>query len=418
MSSSPPGRQLDIAAIVGATQALSSEILLPRLIERLMTIALQNAGADRGVLILADETGYEIEAEARTDEAGLFFHNANADIAVPETLIRHVMLTQETIILDDARDRRLFTDDPYFKHRTPLSILCLPLVRQGTLSGLLYLENTLVSHMFTSDRTLVLELLASQAAISLENTRLYSELKEREARVRRLFNANVIGMFTWDVDGRIIDANEAFLAVVGYTIEDFHSGGVRWKDLMRKEWDPNDDRIFDEMMETGIANPFEGEYVRKDGVTVPVLIGAAVFEGQRSEGVAFIVDLTDRNKAENLARERERQFHEIQLQLAHANRVATMGHLAASIAHELNQPLSGVVVSAETAMLWLSEDRPSVSKAQEALVRVVRDGRRAGEVFDRIRTLIKKAPPQMTTLDINEVVLDIIGLTSAAALTS
>ncbi|MRG55340.1 AAA family ATPase [Phyllobacterium sp. SYP-B3895] len=415
---SPPGRQLDIAAIVGASQALSSEILLPRLIERLMTIALQNAGADRGLLILAEDTDYRIEVEARTDGDDVVLHYANAKTAAPETLVRYVMRTQESVILDDAREHHLFTGDSYFNFRTPRSALALPLVRQGLLSGILYLENTLASHVFTSDRAVVLELLASQAAISLENTRLYSDLQEREARVRRLFNANVIGIFTWDIDGRITDANEAFLEIVGYSVEDFHSGKVRWKTLMPRDWNHDDDRILEDMMETGVATPFEGEYVRKDGTLVPVLVGAAVFEGQRTEGVAFIVDLTDRKRAEQLARESERQFHEIQLQLAHANRVATMGHLAASIAHELNQPLSGVVVSAETAMLWLSEQPPRISEAQKALIRVVSDGRRAGDVFDRIRSLIKNAPPQMTGLDINEVVLDIIGLARGAALKS
>jgi PAS domain S-box-containing protein len=413
---SPPGRQLDIAAIVGASQALSSEILLPRLIERLMTIALHNAGADRGLLILADEPGYRIEVEARTDGDDVVLHYANAKTAAPETLVRYVMRTQESVILDDAKEHHLFTGDPYFNIRNPRSVLGLPLVRQGTLSGLLYLENTLASHVFTADRAVVLELLASQAAISLENTRLYSDLQEREARVRRLFNANVIGIFTWDIDGRITDANEAFLEIVGYSVEDFHSGRVRWKTLMPSEWNPADDRILEDMMETGVASPFEGEYVRKDGTHVPVLVGAAVFEGQRAEGVAFIVDLTDRKRAERMARESERQFHEIQLQLAHANRVATMGHLAASIAHELKQPLSGVVVSAETASLWLSEQPPSIHEAQKALTRVVRDGRRAGEVFDRIRSLIRNAPPQMTALDINDVVLDIIGLARGAGL--
>ncbi|MBX4959766.1 AAA family ATPase [Rhizobium lentis] len=414
----PPGRQLDIAAVVGASQALSSEILLPRLIERLMTIALQNAGADRGLLILPDQTGYRIEVEARTDGHDVALHYTNVNSAAPETLVRYVMRTQETVILDDARDQHVFKADPYFNLRSPRSVLCLPLVRQGISSGLLYLENTLASKVFTSDRAVVLELLASQAAISLENTKLYGDLQEREARVRRLFNANVIGIFTWDVDGRITDANEAFLEIVRYTADDFHSGKVRWKNLMPGEWNPDDDRILNDMMETGVATPFEGEYIRKDGTVVPVLIGAAIFEGQRTEGVAFIVDLTDRKRAEKLARESERQLHEIQLQLAHANRVATMGHLAASIAHELNQPLSGVVVSAETAMLWLAEKSPSISKAQEALVRVVRDGRRAGEVFERIRALIKNAPPKMVPLDINEVVLDIIGLTRGAGLKS
>jgi signal transduction histidine kinase len=91
-----------------------------------------------------------------------------------------------------------------------------------------------------------------------------------------------------------------------------------------------------------------------------------------------------------------------------------MGHLSASIAHELNQPLSGVVISAQTAMLLLNEV-PNVPEARKAIARIVRDGTRAGQVFDRIRTLIKKTPPQKSLLDINEVVLEIIGLTNGEA---
>ena len=120
-------------------------------------------------------------------------------------------------------------------------------------------------------------------------------------------------------------------------------------------------------------------------------------------------------RLEEAARERERQYHDIQIQLAHANRVATMGYLSASIAHELNQPLSGVVVSAETALLWLQGDQPNIPEAQKALTRIVRDGNRAGEVFRRIRTLIKKAPPQKDSLDINDLILEIIGLTQGEA---
>jgi GAF domain-containing protein len=92
----------------------------------------------------------------------------------------------------------------------------LPLVKQAKLIGVLYLENNLASHVFTPSRISVLELLASQAAISLENARLYSDLQEREARIRRLVDSNIIGVVIWDVQGRIIDANQAFLDMVGY----------------------------------------------------------------------------------------------------------------------------------------------------------------------------------------------------------
>src|SRR6202012_4444334 len=242
------------AAVVKASQALSSEMLLPRLIERLMTIALENAGADRGLLILPHQNDYRIEAEARAEADGerIVLHDvASASPAVPESIIRYVMRTQECVILDDATRQNLFSEDPYFGLRRQRSILCLPLVRQGTLVGLLYLENALASHVFTPDRARLLELLGSQAAISLENTRLYGDLQERETKVRRLVDANIIGILIGNPDGSIQEANQAFLRIVGYEQADVSAGRLRRTGLTPPEWHDRDTRAVTEMRATG-----------------------------------------------------------------------------------------------------------------------------------------------------------------------
>src|SRR5208337_3239541 len=103
--------------------------------------------------------------------------------------------------------------------RRARSILCLPLINQAKLIRILYLENNLTRHVFTPDRVTVLKVLASQAAISLENSRLYRDLEDREAKIRRLVEANIIGVFVADFDGRILEANDAFLRIVGYDRE-------------------------------------------------------------------------------------------------------------------------------------------------------------------------------------------------------
>ena len=180
-------QQLDVVSVVKASQAVSSEIELPKLIERLMTIALENAGANRGLLILSAEDDYLIQAEAQAagDQVEVVLcQKPIRGITCPESLVRYVIRTHESVILDDASRPNLFSEDDYLRGRQSRSILCLPLIKQGRLTGLLYLENTLTSHAFTPDRIAVLELLAAQAAISLENTRLYSDLQEREAKVR------------------------------------------------------------------------------------------------------------------------------------------------------------------------------------------------------------------------------------------
>jgi PAS domain S-box-containing protein len=296
-----PGQQPDVAAVVKASQALSSEIELPRLIERLMKIAIENAGADRGLLILPAGNEYLIQAEARAigDQIEVTMRQEPINgIACPESLIRYVIRTREGVILDDAAKPNLFSADDYLRERQSKSILCLPLIKQRELTGILLLENALASHAFTPDRKAMLELLAAQAAISLENTRLYHDLGEREAKVRRLVDANIIGILIIDLDGGIIEANDAFLGIVGYERADLVSGRMRWTDLTPPEWRANDARRVDEVKLTGTLQPFEKEYFHKNGSRVPVLVGVARFEETGNEAVAFVIDLTERKRAE------------------------------------------------------------------------------------------------------------------------
>ena len=152
--------------------------------------------------------------------------------------------------------------------------------------------------MFTSDRIAVLKVLASQAAISLENARLYRDVADREAKIRRLVDANVIGIVMWNLEGAIVGANEAFLRMVQYDREDVASGRMRWTDLIPPEWHDRAQRALAEVKATTTVQPFEEELFRKDGSRVPVLIGAASFEGSDNEGVSFVLDLSEQKRAE------------------------------------------------------------------------------------------------------------------------
>jgi PAS domain S-box-containing protein len=313
------------------------------------------------------------------------------------------------VILDDASKPNLFSEDDYLRGRQSRSILCLPLVKQARLTGLLYLENTLTSHAFPPNRIAILDLLAAQAAISLENIRLYSDLQEREAKVRRLIDSNIIGICVFDFEGRVTEANEAFLHMVGYSRDDLISGGVRWTSLTPDEWRDASERAGAELRAAGSFRPFEKEYLRKDGTRVPILLGAASF-GQGDQGVAFVLDLTERKEAEENLRESEQRYREAQAELAHVTRVMTLGELTASIAHEVNQPLAGVVANAEACLGWLDRETPNLDEARRSVEWIIEDGNRAGEVIRRVRALATKTDTQKAPLDVNHAVTEAIAL--------
>ena len=264
---------------------------------------------------------------------------------------------------------------------------------------------------------------AYQALIRIEDLKIQVSEREKaeaevrelarglEAKIRRLVEANVVGIVIWNLDGAITAANDAFLSMVQYDREDLASGRVRWTDLTPAEWRDHDERAVADLKATGIFQPFEKEYFRKDGSRVTVLLGGALFEGRGNEGVAFVIDLTDRKRAEAAVRDSERRYREVEMELAHANRVATMGQLSASIAHEVNQPLAAAVTHAQAALRWLGARPPDLEEARRAVGRIVKEGDRASDVIGRIRALVKKAPPRKDDFEINEAIRDVIALT-------
>jgi PAS domain S-box-containing protein len=332
-------------------------------------------------------------------------------ITCPETLVRYVIRTRKSVTLDDAAQSNLFSGDDYFRDRQSKSVLCIPLIKQRELSGILLLENTLTTYAFTPSQIAVLELPASQAAISLENTRLYGDLQERETKVRRLVDSNIIGICIFDLDGRIIEANDAFLRTVGYGHDEVISGRLRWTALTPSEWSEADKRALAELASVGTCKAYEKEFFRKDASRVPVLLACARFDELRHQGVAFIVDLTERKQAEVALLEAERRNLDAQMQLAHANRIDTMGQLTASIAHEVNHPIGATLINAGTAMRWLDASPPKLESAKQSIGRIISDGKRAADVIGRIRDLVKKSPARKEDLAINEVVLELIPLT-------
>jgi PAS domain S-box-containing protein len=369
-----------------------------------------------------------------------------------------------------------------------------------------------------------------------ENTCLYDDLAKREAKIRRLVDANIIGVFIGDLDGRILEANDAFLRIVGYDCEDVMAGRINWKDLTPPDWRDRDAQWIKEHERAGVRLPIEKEYFRSDGRRVPVLVGAANFEGA-NQGVAFVLDLTERKKAEEQlrlsearlaeaqrlsqsgvaaydektilygseetyriwgfdpaqgvpsreavnqrihpddrdrvlaevqravgerrdysieyrillpdrtakhlesvgrprfsasgelieivvthldvterkrAREEHERLRQLESDLAHMNRLSMMGELAASLAHEITQPIATARNNARAALNFLDKQPPNLGEVREALGCVIGDADRAGLVVDRMRDHIKKAPPRKERFDLNQAINEVIVLARSA----
>ena len=387
---------------------------------------------------------------------------------------------------------------------------------------------------------------AYQALIQIEDLKFQVAEREKaeaevrelarglESRVRRLVEANIVGIVMWNLEGAMTGANDAFLRMVQYDREDLASGRVRWTDLTPAEWRGHAEQAVAELKATGIFQPFEKEYSRKDGSRVPVLLGGALLEGDGNEGISFVLDLSEQKRTERALRRSEAflaegqhlgkigsfswcvatdeitwsaelyRIYEIEIgipvtfelirsrvhpedvsliekmkmvdraredghdfewryrllmpdhsikymhavahatrdqdgqleyiasvqdvtarrlaeeasdkarsELAHVARVMTVGTLAASIAHELNQPLSGIVTNASTCMRMLAANPPNVDGAHETARRTIRDGNRAAEVITRLRALFSKKDAATESVNLNDAALEVIALSLA-----
>jgi len=208
-----PVELLDLATVIKVSQAVSGEMVLEKLIDKLMRAAVEQAGAERALLILPRRDELQVEAEAVTSEDDVIVHRRDTlfAAALPEAVVRYVLRTQENIILDDASNPNPFSADPYIVQRRARSILCLPLMNQAKLTGVLYLENNLTPHVFTPARIAVLKLLASQAAISLENALLYTDLDQAQAYLSEAQTLSQTGSLGWvPSSGELIWSSETY----------------------------------------------------------------------------------------------------------------------------------------------------------------------------------------------------------------
>ncbi|BAY66516.1 two-component sensor serine/threonine kinase [Calothrix brevissima NIES-22] len=305
---------LDLMTVTKASQVLAGEIKLDKLLAKLMKTVIENGGAQKGFLLLEKDNKWAIEAEGTVDSDDVnTLQSISVDLVddltqppvLSSAIINYVARTQESVILTDAACEGQFTGDPYIIATQPKSVLCTPLLNQGKLNGILYLENNLTTGAFTPDRLEVLKLLSSQAAISLQNAQLYVALYENEKRLAQFLEAMPIGVFALNAKGEPYYANQAAQLILGKGIVT----GAKTDRLTEtyQAYLAGTDQLYPTQQQP-IVRALNGESTTKDDIeihqvdkTIPLEVSATpVYDekGQIIYAIATFQDITERKQAE------------------------------------------------------------------------------------------------------------------------
>jgi PAS domain S-box-containing protein len=310
--SNPFHTAFDLAAVMKASQAISREIELKQLLRSLMQILIENTGAQTGYLILEDSGEWSIEAacELNTDEnacAAQVLQSIQIADQLPESIIQYVIRTLKPVTLNDATREGAFINEPYIQQNQPQSIFCLPLLNQAKLVGVLYLENRLATGVFTPERSQVLQLLSTQAAIAIENANLYSELRAKESKITQFLEAIPVGIAIVDAAGRPYYTNQCGNQLTGKETDT--SIAPEQISEVYQLYVAGTDQIYP-AESLPIVRALRGECIRTEDIEirrdhVTILIearGTPVFDqqGNITYAIATFQDITERKQAEKL----------------------------------------------------------------------------------------------------------------------
>ncbi len=332
----------DLESIMQASQAISGEIILSELINKMMHIVIENSGAEKAIFIGENQGSFFIEAEAaaQADQTALMakipVQSPQAAQKMPVSIINYVTRTFKDVVIDDALATEPFNKDFYIIDNSLKSVLCTPLIGRGKLKGVLYLENNLMAAAFTPERVRIMQMLASQVAISVENAVFYNSLKESENRYRSLWERAVEGIFQSSPDGRLISANPSLYKIMGYEKADAPPSLIT--DLARQVYvNPKDrENLIHQLQTHEQVVGFETEVFRKDRIPIWISLSARAVKNENGaleliEG--SIVDISERIEKEKATQERRAAEA--------ANRAKS--EFLANMSHEIRTPMNAVL---------------------------------------------------------------------------
>jgi PAS domain S-box-containing protein len=398
-----PVEQLDVGTVVKASQAVSGEIELGKLIETLMRITVEHAGAERGLLIILRNGETRIEAEATSGRGTVevtLRHAAVTPSELPVAVLHTVIRTRESVILDDASAQNPFSADWYIRNTHARSVLCLPMQKQTKLIGVLYLENNLAPRAFTSGRLAVLNLLASQAAISLENARLYADLRQGQKRFRAMVEKSAEGIVLGTPEKGVIYASPSVERVLGYTPDEF-VGRSLYGAVHLDHRQHMADTVAELLAEPHKVVIDEVMLLHKDRSWrwIECTVRNLSHEPSVQALVINFRDITERKHAQA---ERE----QLEQRLRQAEKMEAVGRLAAGIAHDFNNVLAGAFAYGEMIFEEAPADSPLKRYAKNVLTAATRGRALVEQILAYSRSHLGKRAP----IDMGQVVAETLEL--------
>ncbi|MGI9328455.1 MAG: protein kinase domain-containing protein [Pseudomonadales bacterium] len=333
-------RTIDTSTVLRAAQTLSGEILLDRVLSKLLRLALEHAGAQKAVMLLrGDSGGLSVEAIAQVDGDSSRRLSPPEPIEtsneVPISVVQFVARTKDVLVLADATQEDVFTQDPYVTQNLPLSVMCLPIVHRGQVTGVLYVEHRWLTGMFTAQRVEVLSLLASQAAISIENARLYANLHAARDEYQALYENAIEGLFRISPAGRLVRANPTLGKILGF--EDSASLQEEYRDLLDRVFYSREAaaQFLSLLEERRLVSGFEAQGVTREGRIFWMSLTAQINQvNDRGEFIdGSLVDISER---------KEREQADKQRQIAEEATKAKSEFLA-NMSHEIRTPMNAIL---------------------------------------------------------------------------